>query len=151
MGKKGLSRLCAGTLPAARIIVIKDALRKPLTGLRLVAERVDGVDMAAEPVPVRRPGVRIDAEPLVEVSIASATGSTNIGLNLNARYTTSTHEIQFETIKSPALGENGSFDGASRPRLRTTCSTGIQTNPRMNNASRHNMEVRIPDTNLCKN
>ena len=55
-------------------------------GIRVVGVRAEGEEMAAEPVPVRRPGVRVigDDAPLVGegTSRVSHTGSTKIGFNL---------------------------------------------------------------------
>lgn len=53
---------------------------------RGVGLRVFGEEMAAEPVPVRRPGVLVigseEVEAFVERSTGDEMGSTNIGLNL---------------------------------------------------------------------
>jgi hypothetical protein len=63
----------------------KDTVRNPVTDLR-VLKVLFGDDNAAEPVPVRRPGVWvIDDEARVdwaEISTVSHTGRTKIGLNL---------------------------------------------------------------------
>lgn len=88
-----------------------------------------GDDNAAEPVPVRRPGVCVtDADPLEEwtgMSTGSHIGKTNVGLNLgdesitsvcsvkpmaemktyrNTSHRISTQDTQLETIISPVLG-----------------------------------------------
>lgn len=86
---------------------------------------MDGEEMAAEPVPVRRPGFTesgLDDWEVAGRSTGSETGSRNIGLKLagcqwtavgeaiargayrNASQRSSIHDAQFETITSPALG-----------------------------------------------
>lgn len=100
-------------------------------GLRVLGALL-GEDRAAEPVPVRRPGVwviGVDARGVwAEISTASYTGRTNIGLKLevklkvrhamgltghktyrNASHRTSIHDTQLETIISPALGLQASL------------------------------------------
>jgi hypothetical protein len=52
----------------ARIIVHGEARRKPARGIFVLAVRVAGEEMAAEPVPVRRPGVLVTG---AEVKVAS--------------------------------------------------------------------------------
>lgn len=75
-----------GTEPVARSMVSIETGWKPMMRERAVGVRVAGEEMAAEPVPVRRPGVRVTG---VEVladgsgsSRVSHTGSTNNGSNL---------------------------------------------------------------------
>ena len=63
----------------------KDTARNPVTDLR-VLKALFGDDNAAEPVPVRRPGVWVTGgEACVDwagISTVSHTGRTKIGLNL---------------------------------------------------------------------
>lgn len=65
-----------------------ESSRKPWIGSRLVVGRLDGVDMAADPVPVRRPGVVLltvgFADDVSEDSICDVTGRIKIGSNLVA-------------------------------------------------------------------
>lgn len=83
--------------------------------------------MFAEPVPVRRPGVCLmEVDEVACVGIASGTGKTKIGLNLETdrqlvercegvitnvieSQTTSIHEAQFETMISPGPGFHDSL------------------------------------------
>lgn len=107
---------------------------------RGVGLRVFGEEMAAEPVPVRRPGVLVigseEVDDFIDRSTGEETGSTNIGLKLtsivsgelygvrwgmskwtnrNASQRSSIHEAQFDTITSPALGLQE--PGVLAPRL----------------------------------
>jgi hypothetical protein len=65
----------------------KDMLWNPVTDLRVLGV-LFGDDRAAEPVPVRRPGVcEIGTEVRGDwtgISTASHTGKTNVGLNLGS-------------------------------------------------------------------
>jgi hypothetical protein len=79
-----------GTRPAARSIVQREARRKPLSAILELGARVAGEEMAAEPVPVLRPGVLVTG---AEVTAASwgrdtGSGSTKIGSKLTDRGST---------------------------------------------------------------
>ena len=102
--------------------------------------RAAGAEMAAEPVPVRRPGVRErgveGAEEGGEMSRVEQTGRTKTGLKLErgalvwvggrkimwrgtyrkASQRISIQDAQLETIMSPARGDQASLRGA--PRLK---------------------------------
>ena len=76
-----------GTYPVAERIPSRDTRRKPRTFARGVGLRVDGEDIAAEPVPVRRPGVTlsgVEDRPEVDRSTGAHTGRMNIGSYLKA-------------------------------------------------------------------
>jgi hypothetical protein len=79
-GKKG------GTDPVARNIVSIETDRNPRIRERIVAILAAGEEIAAEPVPVRRPGVLVIGVEDLESGSGSWTGSqigsTNIGSNL---------------------------------------------------------------------
>ena len=81
----GVFESYGGTWPVARIMEINDTFRNPITDLRVLGVLL-GDDSAAEPVPVRRPGVCvIGVETRADwtgISTASHTGRTNVGLNL---------------------------------------------------------------------
>lgn len=71
--------------PVAAKMENRDTLRKPRTLACAVVAREEGEDMAAEPVPVLRPGVTrrgVEDTPTARVSTASQTGSRKIGSNL---------------------------------------------------------------------
>lgn len=63
--------------------------RKPWTGSRVTVGRLDGVDIAADPVPVRRPGVVLLTvgfiDDVSEDSICGVTGRIKMGSNLVAK------------------------------------------------------------------
>jgi hypothetical protein len=65
---------------------MKDTFWNPTTGLRMFGVLI-GEESAAEPVPVRRPGVCVTGvearEDGADNSTASQTGSTKVGLNLD--------------------------------------------------------------------
>lgn len=73
-------------LPVAWMIDRSDTCRKPRIWARGVDFRVLGDEMAADPVPVRRPGVLVigleESVGFVGRSTGEETGSTNIGLKL---------------------------------------------------------------------
>lgn len=72
--------------------------------------------MAAEPVPVRRPGVAVGVEGSDgTLTGGSATGRTKMGFHRKASQRSSTQDAQFETMRSPALGFQ--FSGTADPRL----------------------------------
>lgn len=75
-----------GSRPVAASMESSETRRKPTMGMRVEGARVDGEEMAAEPVPVRRPGVREMGEEVcvgaAGMSSVSQTGRTNIGLKL---------------------------------------------------------------------
>lgn len=119
-----------GTAPVADIIDSRDTSLKPRTLERGVGVRAEGEEIAAEPVPVRRPGVTVIGLELLDVAFSvvggSHTGRTKIGSSLihvqhnsprsesgeqsylKASQSNSTHDAQFETIISPALGRHDS-------------------------------------------
>lgn len=75
----------AGIVPEAAITENNETRLKPTTLDRAVGTRVEGDEIAADPVPVRRPGVLAigDETRVVESGLAeSQTGNTNIGSNL---------------------------------------------------------------------
>jgi hypothetical protein len=86
-------------------------------------------DIAADPVPVFRPGVYdIDDASLAEDDAgAFATGNTNNGLYRYASQRTSIQEDQFDTIRSPALGFH--LFSEIFPLFRTISSVGTDQNP----------------------
>jgi len=72
-----------------------------------VGVRVEGEEIAADPVPVRRPGVRVKGVDGRDTGCGTSeedTGSTNMGLNRKASHNISTQDAQFETMISPAFG-----------------------------------------------
>ena len=76
-----------GTAPVADIIDNRDTSLNPRTLERGVGVRVEGEEMAAEPVPVRLPGVVVIGfefleEAVLSVLTGSQTGRTNTGSNL---------------------------------------------------------------------
>ena len=79
----------SGRCPVESIMESRPTRRKPTMGTRCVglrAEEAEG-EMAAEPVPVRRPGVRemgvdVDLSGDVERSSVSQTGRRKMGLKL---------------------------------------------------------------------
>ena len=76
-----------GTAPVADIIDNRDTSLNPRTLERGVGVRVEGEEMAAEPVPVRLPGVMVIGfgfmeEAVFSVLTGSQTGRTNSGSNL---------------------------------------------------------------------
>lgn len=82
----GMSAGEAGVAPVDAMRVRSETGLKPRILERGVGMRVEGDEIAAEPVPVRRPGVLVTgAEPrefVGSVLAGSQTGNTNIGLNL---------------------------------------------------------------------
>jgi hypothetical protein len=74
-----------GTCPVRCKIANSDTWRKPRIGFRSLKALLD-VDILAEPVPVRRPGVVAVGvcEASRGTSMASNMGRTNIGLNLKS-------------------------------------------------------------------
>jgi hypothetical protein len=79
VGRKG------GTEPVACIIESREMGLKPRIRERAVGVRMDGEEIAAEPVPVRRPGVRVtglEVEDIAGESEGSHAGNTNMGSNL---------------------------------------------------------------------
>lgn len=77
-------------------------------GTRGVGARAAGEEMAAEPVPVRRPGVRVIGELGVAAccacSPAALTGNTKIGLNLMKEMSISGKNKQRQYTETPAKG-----------------------------------------------
>jgi len=99
VGKKG------GASPVAWSIDNRETGLKPRMRERAVGARTGGEEIAADPVPVRRPGVRVTGLE-VEDSIAgeyrgSHAGNTNMGSNRNANHRISIQDTQLETIISP--------------------------------------------------
>ena len=91
----------AGTKPVAARMPIRDTLRKPKMSDRGVGVRVDGDEMAAEPVPVRRPGFTesgVEAREVTERSTGSVTGRRNIGLKLDKLLVTQAHDPDGEHV-----------------------------------------------------
>ena len=75
-----------GVVPVADMIDSRDTSLKPRTLERGVGVRAEGEEIAAEPVPVRRPGVTVIGLELRDVAFSvvggSHTGRTKIGSNL---------------------------------------------------------------------
>lgn len=76
-----------GTAPVADIIDNRDTSLNPITLERGAGVRVEGEEIAAEPVPVRLPGVMVIGfafllEAVLSVLTGSQTGETNTGSNL---------------------------------------------------------------------
>ena len=85
--------------------------------------------------------------------------------NRKASHKISTHEAQFDTMRSPAPGRHDSRDPLDRlvsrvstylrlkvntnPRLRDTCSTRIHHKPRTNNDNLDRSAVRTYEIALC--
>ena len=88
-GRADVEPAMSGRCPVESIMESRPTRRKPTMGTRCVglrAEEAEG-EMAAEPVPVRRPGVRemgvdVDLSGDVERSSVSQTGRRKIGLKL---------------------------------------------------------------------
>lgn len=78
--------LNGGTAPVKRRIVRRETVRKPWIGMRTDGGR-DPVEIVAEPVPVRRPGVLdLDVSTREEsFSIGAGIGRTKIGSNLQEK------------------------------------------------------------------
>ena len=74
-----------GRCPVDEIMESSPTRRKPVMGTRCLGALLAGVAMAAEPVPVRRPGVREMGDDFSagrERSSVSHTGRRKIGLKL---------------------------------------------------------------------
>lgn len=100
-----------GSLPVEDSILSNDTSRKPIIGLRSrEADGVVGREMLADPVPVRRPVILIVDLVFSSLLVVGgmAIGSTKTGLNRNASQRISKYDTQFETIRSPAFGLQGS-------------------------------------------
>lgn len=123
-------------------------------GTRGVGARAAGDEIAAEPVPVRRPGVRVTGDEGCIGRRARPSeehiGSIKIGLNLNANHKISIVEAQLQTIRSPALGFHFSGAFAPLPLFRVTSSTGIHGRPSTSNTSLEIMAVSAYVTALCR-
>lgn len=77
-----------GTVPVADNMPRRETWRKPKTLERAAGARAEGEEIAAEPVPVRRPGVwviGVDERDAGERSTASHTGRRKSGLKLRQR------------------------------------------------------------------
>jgi len=125
-----------------------DTLRKPTIFARRTMG-LEGREIAAEPVPVLRPGVRVSGSVSRCGTGSSLTGSTNIGSKRKASHRISIHEAQFDTMKSPAPGRHGSRDSPDLPRFRETSSTGIHNTPRTNSDNLDRIAVNRYEIALC--
>jgi len=99
----------SGNFPVWCNMANREATRNPRIGERVAGDAPPspGDDMAAEPVPVRRPGVvKDELDSCKALGASEATGMTNIGFQRKARYNTSTQEHQLDTIISPAFGDH---------------------------------------------
>lgn len=108
--------LNGGTCPVMQSISRSDTVWKPWIGTRAAGERVAEDEMAAEPVPVRRPGA-LALDVLMRErywSIGAGFGRTNTGLN---------------------LPENEDIDATARKR-RPTGKTTIELPPMMSSLTR---------------
>jgi len=136
---------CRGNRPVCLIMASNENSRKPKTSARGVGARVTGVDTAAEPVPVRRPGVRLIGEEVFDdeaCSVSFVTATKKMGLNRNANHNNSIQDAQLLTMTSPALGVQGSVYLAPFTLLRVITSTGIHQSPTSSKTRRAITAVR---------
>lgn len=94
----------------ARMTSRKEAVLKPRT---CCLEAAEDVAICADPVPVRRPGVRGTALELADWVGDAQTGKIKSGLYLTVSQRTSTHDAQLETMISPEVGVHFSVPATS--------------------------------------